>query len=520
MSSQREGAVAIVRALRRAGREAFFVGGCVRDLLRGEEPDDYDVVTSARPEQIMEIFPKTYPVGAAFGVILVREGGHNYEVAAYRKETDYRDGRHPSRVSFATAREDVYRRDFTVNGLLMDPETGEIVDYVGGRADLEKKVIRTIGPPEERFAEDHLRMLRAVRFAANLGFLIEKATLEAIRFHGEKINRVSAERLREELGRILTGPGPRRGMELLAETGLLTRLLPEVAALRGVDQPPRFHPEGDVWEHTLRMLALLPQERIPREGMGRLAWAVLFHDAGKPATRTEDEKGIHFYGHVPRGVEIAARALKRLKFSREDTEAVLALVANHMRFMHVREMRPHTLKKFLRQPDFELHLALHRLDCLGSHGNLDNEAFCRGRLGELTAAELPPPAPHGRRSHRPGVFPRSGVPEDPGHDRRRPTPRRDHLPGRSPRLGQEDVFANCCRRRSWMRREAILLPPRPTRIATSVRSSALNSTSKITFSPWMTACRRALPILTVFSLPAACISFKMSSMARQTVSKG
>ena len=389
-ASKRDGAVSIARALRGAGHEAFFVGGCVRDLLRGETPDDYDIVTSARPEQVMAVFPRTYPVGAAFGVVLVREGEHAYEVAAYRKEADYEDGRHPSRVSFVGAREDVCRRDFTVNGLLMDPETGEIVDYVGGRADLEKGLIRTIGAPEERFAEDHLRMLRAVRFAANLGFRVEDAALTAIIHQADKILRVSAERVREELNRILAGPRPRRGMELLASSGLLSRLLPELVALRGVEQPSRFHPEGDVWEHTLRMLALMPAENLPGEEAERLAWAILFHDAGKTATRTEDETGIHFYGHVSKGVEIAAAVLKRLKFSREDGEVVLALVANHMRFMHVRQMRVHTLKKFLRLPDFHLHLILHRLDCLGSHGLLDNEAFCRERLGEMTGEDLHP----------------------------------------------------------------------------------------------------------------------------------
>ncbi|MDI9569314.1 MAG: CCA tRNA nucleotidyltransferase [Pseudomonadota bacterium] len=390
-AAKQDGAGRVVRALRAAGHEAFFVGGCVRDLLRGEIPEDYDIVTSARPEQVMALFPRTYPVGAAFGVVLVREGEHAFEVAAYRQEGGYEDGRHPSRVSFAGAREDVRRRDFTVNGLLMDPETGAIADYVGGRADLERGLIRTIGAPEERFAEDHLRMLRAVRFAANLGFRVEEAALAAIARQADRILRVSAERIREELNRILTGPGPRRGMELLDSSGLMSRLLPELVALRGVEQPPRFHPEGDVWEHTLRMLALLPLENLPREEAERLAWAILFHDVGKPATRKEDETGIHFYGHVPKGMEITAAALKRLRFSREDGEVILALVANHMRFMHVRQMRVHTLKKFLRLPHFHLHLALHRLDCLGSHGLLDNEAFCRQRLGEMTGEELHPP---------------------------------------------------------------------------------------------------------------------------------
>ena len=387
-----QGALHIVRTLRSAGHEAFFVGGCVRDLLRGEAPEDYDIVTSAHPELVMALFPRTYPVGISFGVILVSDGNHAHEVATYRKEAEYEDGRHPSQVSFATAREDVYRRDFTINGLLMDPETGEIVDYVGGVADIEKRVIRTIGNPEERFAEDHLRMLRAVRFAANLDFLIDADILGAIKRHAADIARVSAERVREELTRILTGPCPHQGMESLQATGLLSQLLPEIEGLRGVSQPPRFHPEGDVWEHTMIMLALLPRERgHDQEAYGRLAWAALLHDVGKPVTRTENETGIHFYDHVKKGAEIAAAIMRRLKFSKADMGVVLALIENHMRFMHVQDMRPNTVKKFLRMPDFDLHLALHRLDCLGSHGHLDNDVFCRGKLKELTTEDLHPP---------------------------------------------------------------------------------------------------------------------------------
>jgi poly(A) polymerase len=387
-----QGALRIVRTLRSAGHEAFFVGGCVRDLLRGDAPEDYDIVTSARPDVVQDLFPRTYPVGISFGVILVSEDDLLYEVATYRKESEYVDGRHPSQVSFATAKEDVYRRDFTVNGLLMDPETGEVVDYVGGVADIERRVIRTIGNPEERFAEDHLRMLRAVRFAANLGFIIAGETLAAIKRHPEDIIRVSAERVREELTRILNGPGPRQGMEWLQDTGLLAQFLPEIEALRGVSQPPQFHPEGDVWEHTLSMLALLPQERRhDTEADGRLAWAALLHDVGKPVTRTESETGVHFYGHVKKGVEIAAAIMRRLKFSKADLDVVLALIENHMRFIHVQDMRPNTVKKFLRIPDFDLHLALHRLDCLGSHGHLDNDVFCRGKLEELTTEDLHPP---------------------------------------------------------------------------------------------------------------------------------
>jgi len=379
-------AAAVVRRLREAGHEAFWVGGCVRDLIRGVTPTDFDIVTSARPEEVQALFPRTIAVGARFGVIVVRGGDSHYEVATFRTEADYDDGRRPSRVTFATAEEDVRRRDFTVNGLLMDPETGRIVDYVEGRLDIERRLIRTIGDPGERFAEDHLRMLRAVRFAATLDFTIEEATFAAIRRQAAAIRRISAERIRDELGRILVGGRARRGMELLAESGLIAEILPEVAALRGVDQPPVFHPEGDVWEHTLRMLDLLTAGADPR-----LAWGGLLHDVGKAETRFEDAAGVHFYGHVRRGEEIAAALLSRLRFSREETETVCALVRGHMLFMNVREMRPNRLKRFLRMPDFSLHLELHRLDCLGSHGLLDNYEFCRERLKAYSEEDLRPP---------------------------------------------------------------------------------------------------------------------------------
>ncbi len=381
----RDEAVAIVRRLRAAGHEAFWVGGSVRDLLRGVDPKDFDIVTSARPQEVQSLFPRTAPVGARFGVVLVVENDRPYEVATFRTEADYDDGRHPARVAFATAAEDVQRRDFTVNGLLMDPETGRIVDYVEGRGDIERRLIRTIGAPDERFAEDRLRMLRAVRFAAALDFTIDADTFAAIQRHASAIRGISAERIREEISRLLTSGGARRGMELLAASGLLAELLPEVAALKGVDQPPAFHPEGDVWEHTLRMLALLPGDAD-----ARLAWAALLHDVGKADTRFEDAAGVHFYGHVQEGERIAALILQRLRFSGEERSTVLALVREHMRFMNVREMRPNRLKRFLRMPDFALHLELHRLDCLGSHGLLENYEFCRGKLKEYSAEELRP----------------------------------------------------------------------------------------------------------------------------------
>ena len=382
-------AAEIVRRLREAGHEAFWVGGCVRDLLRGEAPEDYDIVTSARLDEVRRIFSRTVPVGERFGVCLVVEGGRPYEVATFRTEEGYEDGRRPERVAFASAAEDVRRRDFTINGLLMDPATGRIIDHVDGRRDIERGIIRAIGDPEARFAEDHLRMLRAVRFAATLGFAIEPLTFAALRRQATAVSRISAERIREELSGILTGGGARRGLELLSESGLLGEILPEVNALRGVEQPPVFHPEGDVWEHTLRMIALLPRPNGKADL--RLAWAVLLHDVGKAISRSEDATGTHFYGHVQRGEVIAAAILRRLRFSREDLETILSLVRGHMLFMNVREMRPNRLKRLLRTPDFALHLELHRIDCLGSHGLLDHYEFCRQKLEEYPEEELRPP---------------------------------------------------------------------------------------------------------------------------------
>ena len=390
IKASRETAVSIVRRLRESGHEAYFVGGCVRDLLRGAEPGDYDIVTSAKPDDVSRLFSRTVPVGMRFGVVIVVEEGHNYEVATFRSEEDYGDGRRPSHVEFTTAEDDSRRRDFTVNALLMDPLAGSIIDYVGGKEDIERRLIRTIGSAQERFAEDHLRMLRAVRFAANLGYEIDIETLDAIKLNAPAIHRISAERIRDELTKLLMRGGARRGMEILAETGLLAEILSEVDALRGVEQPPQYHPEGDVWEHTLRMLDLLPSWK-GQENDDRLAWAVLMHDVGKALTRSENETGIHFYGHVREGEKIAEKLMRRLKFSRADMETILALIHCHMLFIHVQEMRPNRLKRFLRMPDFDLHLELHRLDCLGSHAFLDNYEFCKSKLMEVRADELHPP---------------------------------------------------------------------------------------------------------------------------------
>ena len=381
----------IVLELRKAGYEAYFVGGSVRDLLSDLTPQEFDIVTSALPEDVRQLFSKTIPVGERFGIMLVIEDGHPFEVATYRTENDYQDGRRPARVTLAKSAElDVQRRDFTINGLLMDPLSGEILDFVNGRSDLEARIIRTIGDPDERFSEDHLRMLRAVRFAANLGYAIDPDTLSAIKKNAVMIRRISAERIRDELTKILTRGNSRRGLELLADTGLLTALLPDVEAMQGVFQPERFHPEGDVWEHTLCMLRFLSDLEDHLRADVRLAWAVLLHDIGKPLTQSRNETGIHFYGHCEKGEELAQSILLRLRFSKTDGETILSLIRNHMHFMNVRQMRANRLKRFLRMPDFDLHLELHRLDCLASHGYLDSYEFCKAKLSELPEELLRP----------------------------------------------------------------------------------------------------------------------------------
>ena len=388
--NKRQEAARIVLRLRSAGFEAYFVGGCVRDFVMGVVPDDYDIVTSALPNQVMALFKRTVAIGAKFGVVAVIEEGHSYEVATFRSDDVYIDGRRPSQVHFSSAKEDVFRRDFTVNGLLMDPVTGEITDYVDGLADIRKKIIRTIGDPDQRFQEDHLRMLRAIRFTANLNFNLDSSTQEAIAKNVAEIKTISAERLCDELSKLLTRGGARRGLELMAQTGMMREILPEVDALQGVEQPPRFHPEGDVWQHTLMMLEILSDENKARVNPV-LAWGALLHDVGKPVSRSEDENGVHFYGHVQQGEKIADEIMQRLKFSRAQREAVINLIGQHMNFMNVQKMRPARLKRFLRMPDFDLHLELHCLDCLASHGMLDNYEFCRNQLENLTVEELHPP---------------------------------------------------------------------------------------------------------------------------------
>jgi len=367
------------------GYQALLVGGCVRDLLLGHEPADYDVSTDATPEQVMALFPESVAVGAQFGVILIPRDGLKVEVATFRSDVGYGDGRHPDSVVYSkTAQEDVQRRDFTINGLLMRHDSGEVLDYVGGQADLQAKVIRAIGEPDRRFKEDKLRMMRAVRFAARFGFKIEEETFRAIRRHVAEVHQVSPERLREELTKMLTEGGARQAFELLDETWLLQQVLPEIGAMKGVEQPAQFHPEGDVWIHTLMML-----EGLPSGSPATLAWGVLLHDVGKPPTfqsAVETGDRIRFNNHVEVGVRMAEAICQRLRFSNEDTEQILALVDNHMKFGAVEGMRASTLKRFVRQPRFEEHLALHRLDCLSSHRNLNSYEFVR-RFMEVTPPE-------------------------------------------------------------------------------------------------------------------------------------
>jgi len=379
-------AISTLRSLRAFGHRAYLVGGCVRDRLLGMVPKDFDISTDAKPDEVLRLFPGSQPVGAHFGVVLrTRDPGVQVEVATFRSEGNYSDGRRPDQVAFETDPAlDVLRRDFTINGIMEDPLSGTILDYVGGQADLAAKIVRAIGDPELRFREDHLRMLRAIRFAARLGFLIETDTMKAIRQQAHCIHKVSAERIRDELLRILTEGGARRGFELLDESGLLRFVLPDVKAFQGVQQPPEFHPEGDVWTHILLMLDELDHPAPT------LALGVLLHDVGKPPTfRVADR--IRFDGHAEVGAKMARDILGHLKFSNEDIDRVSSLVANHMRFKDVQEMRLSTLKRFLGLPHFDEHLELHRLDCLCSNGYTDSYNYVREKLSALNKEDLRPP---------------------------------------------------------------------------------------------------------------------------------
>jgi poly(A) polymerase len=375
-------ATKIVRRLRAAGHVAYFAGGCVRDMSRGVDPHDYDIATSATPEQVQALFAKTIPVGVQFGVVLVVEGGHQFEVATFRSDEAYVDGRRPTSVRYGTPEEDAQRRDFTINGLFFDPIDGEIIDFVGGRVDIGGKRVRTIGEPGKRFGEDKLRMLRCIRFASNLGFEVEDQTFATVRELASQIHVVSVERIRDELIKIFTRPNAKRGLELLDESGLLREVLPEVAAMKGVEQPLEFHPEGDVFQHTRLMLEMLPSD----PGIV-LALAVLLHDVGKPPTFERAPDRIRFSEHDRVGAEMVEKILRRLRFPNDEIAKTVLCVAEHMRFQHVQQMRPAKLKRILARETFADELELHRIDCEASHRNLENYDFLKAK-----AAELPPEA--------------------------------------------------------------------------------------------------------------------------------
>ncbi len=440
-----------MRRLQEAGFAAFWVGGCVRDFLLGREPEDYDIATNALPDQIEKLFKRTVEVGRKFGVMVVIEEGHQFQVATFRAESDYRDGRHPEKVSFGDAQADALRRDFTVNGLFYDPVSKKLHDWVGGEKDLRSKIIRTIGSPEERFAEDHLRLLRAVRFAAQLDFQIEPQTFAALKANASKIKSISAERIRDELIKLFAPPPvslspiggeghaegapaqgragsplpavlanvggahgvPRptrnasRGLELLRETGLLEHVLPELAATITCEQSPDHHPEGSVFNHLVLMLKHLPPDADPS-----LPWAVLLHDIAKPVTASRDPQtgSIHFYEHEKIGAEMAEQILERLRFPRKQIDEIVKAVRCHMQFKDAMQMRKSTLRRLLMRPTFPLELALHRLDCLGSHGRLDVYDFLIQQAAELgKQPEIIPPLLTGEDLIALGVKPGPGM---------------------------------------------------------------------------------------------------------------
>lgn len=387
-------AAEVVRRLQQAGYTAYFAGGCVRDVLLGNVPHDYDIATSASPAEVQNIFPKTLAVGAHFGVILVMEQGHAFEVATFRSDHEYLDGRRPQAVTFSTPEEDAVRRDFTINGMFYDPIAERVIDFVGGEADIHAKILRAIGDPVARFREDKLRLLRAVRFAARFDFQIEPMTWEALCAHVADIHAVSAERIREELVKIFAHPHRVRGFDLLDQSGLLREVLPEVEALKGCKQPPQFHPEGDVFVHTRIMLKLLPPETPVR-----IVLAVLFHDIGKPPTFRyhAHEDRIRFNGHDRVGAVMTERVMERLRFSRSETEHIVEAVRQHMVFKDVQNMRTAKLKRFMAREGFNEELELHRVDCLSSHGALDNYEFLKVKAEEFANEPLiPPPLITGR----------------------------------------------------------------------------------------------------------------------------
>jgi len=376
----RRTALEIVRRLQKADFTAYWVGGSVRDQLLGKEPQDYDIATNAKPDQIEALFSRTIPVGRKFGVIIVVEQGHQFQVATFRADSDYQDGRRPTNVAFGDARADALRRDFTINGLFFDPVAGQLHDWVQGETDLRTGLIRTIGTPADRFAEDHLRMLRAVRFAAQLFFKIEPQTFTAIQEHAAKILRISAERVREELLKLFRPPHAARGLDLLRDSGLLIHVLPEIEATIRCDQSPNYHPEGTVYNHIRLIL-----DSLPKDPPDSLTWSAMLHDIGKVPTASRDEESgrIRFYGHEKVGADMAAKLLRRLRFPRKEIEEITTCVLHHMQFKDVPHMKKSTLRRVLLRPTFPLELELHRLDCLGSHGQLDIYEFLREQQAQL-----------------------------------------------------------------------------------------------------------------------------------------
>ncbi len=377
----------LVDRLRAAGHIAYFAGGCVRDLVRGQPPKDIDIATDARPEQVQKIFRRTYAVGAHFGVIVVLENDLQFEVATFRADGVYLDGRHPAEVRFSSPEEDARRRDFTINGMFFDPPNDAVIDFVGGREDLAARLVRAIGDPAERFAEDRLRLLRAIRFATVLDFEIEAATWNAVVQAAGTIGQISAERIREELVRIFLSSRRTRGWDLLDASGLMKQILPELEAMKGCEQPPQFHPEGDVFKHTRLMLELLPNHvSLP------LVLSVLFHDIGKPQTASVDPEGrIRFNGHDRVGAEMTEAVLERLRFSRAEIDATVEAVRQHMVFKDVPNMRVAKLKRFMSRPTFGDELELHRVDCASSHGMLDNYVFLQHKREEFANEPMIPP---------------------------------------------------------------------------------------------------------------------------------
>lgn len=383
MKDKEEKARHIANKLHEHGFTAYYAGGSVRDLfLEGKESEDYDIATDAKPDQIQSLFDKTLEVGKQFGVIIVVSDGEQFEVATFRSEADYSDGRRPDSVSFTSPKEDAKRRDFTINGMFYDPISEEVIDYVDGQEDIEKELIRAIGDPYERFDEDKLRMLRAVRFYAQLQFDIEERTLNAVKELAHQIKAVSMERIREEFTKGLTSSIPHKFVDMCSETGLLENFIPEVEEMKGVPQPPQFHPEGDVYEHTL--LAL---KELPEESSETLVYATLLHDIGKPDTFSVEER-IRFDKHDTVSARKAEAVLERLKFSNKKIDRITAIIKEHMRFLHCREMRESTLKKFMRSDYFEELLELHKADCLASHKDLSEYKFCKNKLRKFQRESL------------------------------------------------------------------------------------------------------------------------------------